>query len=97
MASDNEVIFEPKGEKNVSGSFALPGGKTFDIGKRLQSQTGGKGRIATSDPTEIENLDRIEALKRRKATRRSSKKTAAAKAAPAAAPASGTSDDGGNA
>lgn len=102
MANENEVVFEPKGGvKGLSGSFALPGGKTFDIGKRLKSSAGGKNRIATSDPVEIDGLDRVEQLKRASGKKKSAPKAAAGRsAAPAggdAGSADSTDTNGGNA
>jgi hypothetical protein len=44
----------------AGGTFALPGGKTYDIAARLRN---GNGTIVTSDPHEIDGLRRVEALK----------------------------------
>ena len=63
-----QVAFElreqhkPKGSKPFAGgTFALPGGKTYDIAARLRNAAGGV--IVTSDPHEIDGLRRSEALK----------------------------------
>lgn len=79
MADANEVVFELKASEKGrfnGGSVAMPEGKTLDIGKRLKSKTGGRGRIRTSDPVEIDRLDRVEVLRR--APKRASKKSAKA-------------------
>jgi hypothetical protein len=70
MATGDEVVFELKASEKdrfTGGSIALPDGKTLDIGRRLKAKSGGKGRIATSDPVEIDRLDQIEVLQRAKA------------------------------
>lgn len=42
------------------GSFALPGGKTFDIGAELEK---GKGRIESDDAVVVDRLQQVPALK----------------------------------
>lgn len=95
MASADEVVFELKAsEKNrfLGGSVALPEGKTLDIGKRLKSSAGGKGKIVTSDPVEIDRLDRVEALKR--AEKKARTRTPAKSGATASTGVGGTNETG---
>jgi hypothetical protein len=87
-----EVAFELRAaakKRFAGGSFALPGGETFDIGKRLKA---GKGRIVTDDVFAIDRLRQIPDLKEvsAKSSTAKKRKTGGAKSAPTA-----TSTNGG--